>query len=843
VSLLFAALAGTPLHGGDTAITLNFNGSSSSSNTSTGFNYVLNGAGPVTPFGTAAIRGSGAVVATSSSGGTVTGSYIITFGSGDSFQGDLSGQFSFDTSGNPIAMVAATITAGTGIFNKATGSTNLTFAGVSTGKFSSNFKLTGSGTLTTPSIAPNNVSVDPPALLFATNQASKTSVQTVTVKNSRAQAATFSVAKNASWLSVSPASGSVGSFSVASISATADASGLQPGTYLGDLSVSIAPGAESFDAQVILTVAGSPQSLVISETGLRFLVVEGGGAPASQSISVLNDGSGTLSFSAKASTISGGSWLSVSPDSGCTSSSSPGSVAISVDPTGLTAGNYYGQVAFSADGARNSPLTAVIVLNVFPADQSPGPAFSTTGLLFVAQAGGNDPAAQDVVVTNPSPNPLAFVATPFQDSIAVFSSGQPSGTVNTGSPVAIGVQPTIAGLPPAVYRGELDVTFSDASANLVFKRRIALVLIVTPASGSSAHESIASPLASACTPTMLVPVFTQLGDEFQVSAGWPAPLEVTVVDDCGARLTKGSVVAGFSTGDPAIALSSLNDGCWTGTWNPHGAATTQVTISVQAQETQPALQGSSQIGGVLTPNPTVPIVSAGGVVSAASNAAHQPIGPGSYISIYGSGFNKATHLAKSLPLPASLAGTQALIGGKPVPLYFTSTGQINAIVPFNVSVNTNQQLLVFANGAVSVPEPVVLATAQPAIFTRDQTGKGLGVIVGYKAHTSTPFLIDSKHSVSAGDTLVIYCTGLGPVDQPVAAGSAGPSSPVAKTVNKVTATIGGKSASVKFSGLAPGLAVYQVNLVVPTGVVSGNNVPVVLSVGGLESDPVTIVVK
>jgi uncharacterized protein (TIGR03437 family) len=66
---------------------------------------------------------------------------------------------------------------------------------------------------------------------------------------------------------------------------------------------------------------------------------------------------------------------------------------------------------------------------------------------------------------------------------------------------------------------------------------------------------------------------------------------------------------------------------------------------------------------------------------------------------------------------------------------------------------------------------------------------------------------------------------------------------VAKTVNKVTATIGGKSASVKFSGLAPGLAVYQVNLVVPTGVVSGNNVPVVLSVGGLESDPVTIVVK
>jgi len=172
VSLLFAAVAGTPLHGGDTAITLNFSGSSSSSNTSTGFSYVLNGAGPVTPFGTATIQGSGAVVATGSSDGTVTGSYLITFGSGDSFQGDLSGQFSFDTSGNPMAMVTATITAGTGIFNKATGSTNLMFAGVSSGKFSSKFKLTGSGTLTTPSMAPTNVSVDPSALQFATNQAS-----------------------------------------------------------------------------------------------------------------------------------------------------------------------------------------------------------------------------------------------------------------------------------------------------------------------------------------------------------------------------------------------------------------------------------------------------------------------------------------------------------------------------------------------------------------------------------------------------------------------------------------------------------------------------------------------
>jgi uncharacterized protein (TIGR03437 family) len=377
----------------------------------------------------------------------------------------------------------------------------------------------------------------------------------------------------------------------------------------------------------------------------------------------------------------------------------------------------------------------------------------------------------------------------------------------------------------------------------VFVRHIEIVLIVIPGSGSSASRLSNEAASSACTPAKLVPVFTQLGAGFQVSAGWPTALEVTVVDDCGTRMTQGSVVTGFSTGDPAISLTSLKDGRWTGTWNPHGSAATQVTITAQAQETQSALQGSAQIGGGLSPNPTVPVVSAGGVVSAASNAAHQPIGPGSYISIYGSGFSQATHVSKTLPLPSSLDGTQVLIGGKPSPLYFTSTGQINAIVPFTVPVNTTQQLLVSANGALSVPEPVVLATAQPAIFTRDNSGKGPGVIVAYKPHTSTPFTIDAQHPVSAGDTLVIYCTGLGPIDQPVAAGSPGPSSPLAKTVSTVTATMGGKSASVKFSGLAPGFTVYQVNVVVPQGVPTGNAVPVVLSVGGLESDPVTIFVK
>ena len=103
--------------------------------------------------------------------------------------------------------------------------------------------------------------------------------------------------------------------------------------------------------------------------------------------------------------------------------------------------------------------------------------------------------------------------------------------------------------------------------------------------------------------------------------------------------------------------------------------------------------------------------------------------------------------------------------------------------------------------------------------------------------------MDHSHPVSAGDTLVIYCTGLGPVDQPVTAGNAGPSSPLAHVVNPVTATVGGQNATIEFAGLAPQLTVYQMNIVVPSGVTPGSDVPIVITQGGLQSVPVTIAVK
>jgi len=178
-----------------------------------------------------------------------------------------------------------------------------------------------------------------------------------------------------------------------------------------------------------------------------------------------------------------------------------------------------------------------------------------------------------------------------------------------------------------------------------------------------------------------------------------------------------------------------------------------------------------------------------------------------------------------------------------MPLLFTGTGQINAIIPYDVAPNATQQLIVQQNLAYSLPEPITLAPAQPGVYTQSQSGTGIGVIVVVQPD-GTQFEADSSHPASAGDALVIYCTGLGAVNPLVAAGSAAPTAPPAKTSNTVTATIGGQPAQVLFAGLTPAFAgLYQVNVLVPKGITAAPNVPVIIMAAGLASPPVTIPIQ
>src|SRR5262249_4700887 len=150
---------------------------------------------------------------------------------------------------------------------------------------------------------------------------------------------------------------------------------------------------------------------------------------------------------------------------------------------------------------------------------------------------------------------------------------------------------------------------------------------------------------------------------FVRAAAWPASLEVTVIDDCGAPMTSGSVITSFSNGDEPLSLASLKDGRWSGTWTPH-TVSGSVTLTAAAQTIAPLLEGTVAIGGGSSANPGVPLVNTGGVVSAASFGGRIPLAPGSMMSIFGSGLANGLSVADSFPLPAALDGTQVLLGAK-----------------------------------------------------------------------------------------------------------------------------------------------------------------------------------
>jgi uncharacterized protein (TIGR03437 family) len=657
-------------------------------------------------------------------------------------------------------------------------------------------------------------------------------------------AAAAVTASAASWLSVAPAAGTATSTAPALLTVTADSAKLAPGVYTGVIAITSSTG-QSQNIVVTATVNSGPQTILLSQTGLTFTAVVGGGTPPPQTFGVLNTGQGQMNWSVFASTLSGGSrWLTVTPDSGATNASSLSVplVEVGVNPVGLAPGDYYGQIQVTAAGASNTPQTVTVVLNLLPAGSDPGPLIRPTGLVFTSLAGGANTGAQTVLVSNVTGTPLSFISGRLSDSPGNLFTHLPADAVAApDQPARIAVQPALPALiAPGIYRGTLTLQFSSGAARTV---SLLFVTVSGAAAGAQAGRVVYPRASAQCMPTRLFPVFTSLGYDFDVAAGWPVSLETLVVDDCGVPLGAGSVVATFSNGDPPLGLASLKDGRWTASWLARNQSAARVTISVSAGIPGTSVKGTAQIGGSLRSNPNPPLVSAGAVVSSASLAREFPLAPGGLISIFGSKLADDSGSASTLPLPDQLAGTAVTIGARSLSLLDVSQDRISAQLPYDLPVNARYPLLVQRGATISPPEEVTVAAAQPAIFTKDNSGSGQGLIYRV-ASDGSQSLAEPGNGAGAGDSILIQCAGLGSVNPPVLAGTAAPFDPLAATVNTVTLTIGGVDAPVSFAGLAPAMTgVYQVRALVPAGITSGDAVPVVLTIAGRSSPPVNVTVR
>ncbi|MBK5291277.1 MAG: hypothetical protein JJE04_06340, partial [Acidobacteriia bacterium] len=577
------------------------------------------------------------------------------------------------------------------------------------------------------------LATEPGAVSFSFVQGSATaSSSSLSVVNRGAQPRSLSVSattgSGGNWLSVS-GGGSVAAFSRSSLSIGANPAGLPNGVYTGQILITAPP--DSASVSVIMTITNSQPSIRLSQTGLNFRLVTGVNAMPEQSFVVFNGGAGVLDWTAAASTLSGGSgWLSITPAAGTSTATSASAAAVRINPAGLAPGDYYGQIEVRSNGVANSPQTVSVLLNILPQTVRLQPEASPTGLIFLAREGGANPALQSVRLTSFDAQPVPFSTSIFlengKDWLTVMAPASP---VTPSNPVQVNVQAKTPGLAAGIYRGEISLRFTGFPT----LRRVDVLFIVLPrlAAAASAVRS-----AEGCRPARLLPLFTLLGGGFQGTAGWPTPVELRVVDDCGDPMTSGSVVVSFSNNDAPLPLSPLPDGRWSGTWQPRNPDARQVVLTASAQVASPALSGSAQIGGSIAQGTGTPIIATAGAVSAASFSKQAPLAPGSMVSIFGSQLATSVNLASQLPLSTDLGGTRVTIAGRALPLIFTNQGQINAVIPYDLPVNTTQQLLVRRGTAYSLPEPVVVAAAQPAVFTKDQSGKGAGIVVGAKADGS-----------------------------------------------------------------------------------------------------------
>ena len=625
--------------------------------------------------------------------------------------------------------------------------------------------------------------------------------------------------------------------------------GLTPQTYSDTLAV--LSGGQEIDATVTLQVNSSTAALVLSATGVTFTVVAGSPvvSPATQSSAVVNTGSGTLNWTAQLDAGTPVSWLGISPASGSSlpSGASQPAVTFTPNPTGLAAGDYYAVVDMTSADAPGVFAQTVILLKVLPSGTQLPPASSASGLIFTVLAGGSISTAQTLTFSSANGQALGFTAllatglSATGQQIPDWVSGLPaSGTIPASGNFPVPVQANPGSLPVGTYSSQLRFGFSNGTSE-----NVAVVMLVTtlPKSGTTAllqsTEAIsaaavsASPLP-ACT-TNLALAFTQ-----PVPAGLQAGNAITM------DLSTGCSPANYNDINPNITiynssqqqlaqftlqagLTYIGNGVFEASWQSSVSLGGQ-TLSIVGSA-NPFLPGLT----VAPPAPAtfslyLPSADAAapvdlGVRNAASFGTANEVAPGSFISIFGQQLATRAVSASTVPFPTNMEGVQVTLGGTLLPLYFVSATQINAIVPFlsGSSLNGTQTLILYTNCPpvgpacqVTAPLNLNVVPIQPGIFSQTAQGNGQGSI-----QNASYQLVDASHPAKAGDTIVIYATGLGAVTNPPPVGAVSPGGNT--TTLTPTVYFGSiQAATPAYSGLTPGsVDLYQVNVVVPQGVPAG----------------------
>ena len=620
------------------------------------------------------------------------------------------------------------------------------------------------------------------------------------------------------WLTISPTSGTASFGQPATVTGEVNLDALtSAGLFQAVITVADTATGVSVEVPVTAVLSAPGGRLSLNQTAFLFQSVSFGAPTSSQTLTISNEGDGTLNWS-----LSGlPSWLTASAQSGTATAGALGaSVTLTADPSSFGSGINTALLTVSAPWASNNPQVVAVVLLTVPGATPATAEVSPNALVFVAEQGQPVPPNQTVAVGNVGGGTLSF-------NFAATITSPPGGNwlTLTGQSGAAPGQVTVlanpSGLSPGLYRATLTGTFGVGAL-----QEVEVVLFVVEQGTTLRALARGLPGAAQCGPTRLELLATTIGNGLSLPVSFPRVLTALVVDNCGSGVDNATLVA--TVEGLNIPLRSLGTGFYSGTWTPQSAAAS-VTLTFDAlHPTFAKVQRSFTVTTAAAPGDvSLPTLFADGVVEGAGFASLRPLAPGGIISLFGARFAGENNFASQLPLERELAGVSVRIGGQDAPLFFVGPGQINAQVPFEVSTGDSVPGAISAGGLLTAPQNYLIAPAQPGIFI---AGENAAIL------DASFQLVTAQNPVRAGDTIQIFATGLGDTDPEV--GSGEPAPPFSTVRNPVTVTIGEIDAPVVFQGLAPGfVGLYQVNAVVPSGVVPGDAVSLVLTQNGIVANP------
>jgi uncharacterized protein (TIGR03437 family) len=282
-----------------------------------------------------------------------------------------------------------------------------------------------------------------------------------------------------------------------------------------------------------------------------------------------------------------------------------------------------------------------------------------------------------------------------------------------------------------------------------------------------------------------------------------------------------------NAGAGSIAWTTSTSDFWLSAANASGTAPAQLAVSVNPAN----LAAGTYTGSVTISAPgaagspasvAVTLVVSGsqapGVIAGVTNAASFTTGSASatWIAIFGTNLSQSTYTWRPADivngqLPKALHGVSVTINGFPAYVQYISPTQINVLAPDDATVGS-VPVVVTTAGQPSNSFSAQKQNFAPAFFVSGSTAYAAAQHADYSA-------VDASHPAQPGETILIYGTGFGPTNPPVATDQLVTTSE--QLANSVQISIGGVTANSSFAGLVEA-GLYQFNVAVPTGLPNGD---------------------